>query len=254
LSVNPAVETLVTLSAVGVPSSVVTAATWLDGSDDPPVLFALIVNGPYVVPPVRGVPLPRVYELVAAVPENVTNPPGMFAPVSVYDVIVPPGEDHVNGMVVDVGVPAKRLDGALGAVYAVIEPVVPPSDGPPESATLVRDWSVNVYAVPGLERLETVYPVDAVAVGVTVVKPGPVPAKMYDSAPVAFVHVRMSVCDVAVPACCWKLVAAAASVLIVDVTTVSPATPAELYDVIVNGPFVEPAVTVLELTVRPRPV
>jgi hypothetical protein len=66
--------------------------------------------------------------------------------------------------------------------------------------------------------------------------------------------VRMSVWLVAVPACCAKLVAAAASVLIVDVTTVSPATPAELYDVMVNAPFVDPAVTVLELTVRPRPV
>lgn len=83
-------------------------------------------------------------------------------------------------------------------------------------------------------------------------KPPPVPARMYDSAPVAFVHVRMSVWLVAVPACCAKLVAAAACVLIVVVTTVSPATPDELYDVIVNGPFVEPAVTVLELTVRPR--
>ena len=251
MSVNPVVETPVTLSAVGVPRTVVTAAISVDGSDDPPVLFALIVNGPYVVPPVRGVPLPRVYELVAAVPAKVTEPVGMFAPVSVYDVIVPPGEDHVNGMVVEVGVPAKRLDGALGAVNAVIEPVVPPSDGPPESATLVRDWSVNVYAVPGLVRLDTVYPVDAAAVGLTLVKPGPVPARMYDSAPVAFVHVRMSVCEVAVPACCWKLVAAAASVLIVDVTTESPATPAELRDVIVNGPFVDPAVPVSELTVNP---
>jgi hypothetical protein len=80
----------------------------------------------------------------------------MLAPVSVYDVTVPPGEPHVNGMVVPVGVPAARLDGALGAVYAVIEPVVPPSDGPPEIPTLVRDWSVNVYAVPGLVRLATV--------------------------------------------------------------------------------------------------
>jgi hypothetical protein len=157
-------------------------------------------------------------------------------------------------MVVAVGAPDARLDGALGAVYAVIEPVVPPSDGPPEIPTFVRDRSVNVYAVPGLVRLETVYPVDAVAVGLTDVKPGPVPARMYDSAPVAFVHVRTSVWLVAVPACCWKFVAAAASVLIVDVTTVSPATPDELYDVIVNGPFVEPAVTVLELTVKPRPV
>ena len=185
---------------------------------------------------------------------NVTEPPEIPAPVSVYVVIVPAGADHVNGMVVAVGVPVARLDGALGAVYAVIEPVVPPSDGPPEIPTLVRDWSVNVYAVPGLVRLEKVYPVDAAAVGVADVKPGPVPARMYDSAPVAFVHVRTSVWLVAVPGCCAKLVAAAASVLIVVVTMESPATPAELYDVIVNAPFVDPAVTVLELTDRPRPI
>ena len=74
---------------------------------------------------------------------------------------------------------------------------------------------------------------------------------MYDSAPVAFVHVRMTVCVVAVPASWAKLVAAAASVLIVVVTTESPANPAELRDVIVNAPFVDPAVTVSELTVRP---
>ena len=74
---------------------------------------------------------------------------------------------------------------------------------------------------------------------------------MYVSAPVAFVHVRTTVCVVAVPACCAKLVAAAASVLIVVVTTESPANPAELYDVIVNAPLVDPAVTVLELTDTP---
>ena len=199
MSVNPVVETLVTLSAVGVPRTVVTAAIWFDGSDDPPVLFALSVNGPYVVPPDK--PL-SVYDVLTAVPANVTDPPEIPAPVSVYIVIVPPGEDHVNGMVVAVGVPAARFDGALGAVNAVIEAVVPPSDGPPLSATLVRDWSVNVYAVPGLVSPDTIDPVDAVVDGVEDVNPGPVPARMYDSAPVAFVHVRMSVCDVAVPACC----------------------------------------------------
>lgn len=252
MSVNADVETPVTLRPVGVVRTVVTAATWLDAPDVPPVLDAVSVNGPYVTAAVRGVPLPSVYEVVAAVPENVTNPPGMLAPVSVYEVTVPPGEPHVNGMVVPVGVPVARLDGALGAVYAWIEAVVPPSVGPPVTDTFVRDWSVNEYAVPGLARLETVYPVDDAAVGLRVEGP---PSRMYDSAPVAFVHVRTSVWLVAVPACCAKLVAAAACVLIVVVTTVSPATPAELYDVIVNGPFVEPAVTVLELTVvRPRPV
>lgn len=88
----------------------------------------------------------------------------------------------------------------------------------------------------------------------TVVKPGPDPARMYDSAPVAFVHVSTSVWLVAVPACCWKLVGATASVLIVVVTTEAPATPDALYDVIVNGPFVDPAVTILELTVSASPV
>ena len=42
--------------------------------------------------------------------------------------------------------------------------------------------------------------------------------------------------------------------MICVVTMVLPATPDALYDVIVNGPFVDPAVTTLELTVRPRPV
>ena len=60
MSVNPVVETPVTLSAVGVPRVVVIAATSFDAPDDPPVLFALIVNGPYVVAPAR--PL-SVYEL-----------------------------------------------------------------------------------------------------------------------------------------------------------------------------------------------
>ena len=60
MSVNPVVETPVTLSAVGVPRVVVTDAAWVDASDDPPVLFALRVNGPYVVAPAR--PL-SVYEL-----------------------------------------------------------------------------------------------------------------------------------------------------------------------------------------------
>jgi len=96
---------------------------------------------------------------------NVTDPPEIPAPVSVYVVIVPLGADHVNGMVVPVGVPAARLDGALGAVNAVIEPVVPPSDGPPVSATLVCDWSVNEYPVPGLVSPDTVYPVDDAVVG-----------------------------------------------------------------------------------------
>jgi hypothetical protein len=251
LSVNPDVETPVTLSPVGVVRTVVTAAAWFDAPDVPPELDAVSVNGPYVTATVRGVLLPSVYDVVAAVPEIEIEPPGMLAPVSVYDVTVPPGEPHVNGMVVPVGVPVARLDGALGAVYAVIEPVVPPSVGPPEIPTLVRDWSVNEYAVPGLARLDTVYPVDDAAVGKRVEGP---PTRMYDSAPVAFVHVRTTVWLLAVPACCWKLVAAAACVLIVVVTTVSPATPDELYDVIVNAPFVDPAVTVLELTVRPRPV
>lgn len=168
LSVNPDVDTLVTLSAVGVPRTVVTAAIWGDGSDEPPVLFALRVNGPYVVPPDK--PL-SVYDVLAAVPENVTDPVGMFAPMSVYDVIVPPGEDHVNGIVAPTGVPAARFDGALGAVNAWIEAVVLPSDGPPEIPTFVRDWSVNVYAEPGVARLDTVYPVDAPATGVRVVGP-----------------------------------------------------------------------------------
>lgn len=156
LSVNPDVETPVTLRPVGVVRTVETAATWFDAPDDPPVLFAVSVNGPYVTAAVRGVPLPSVYEVVAAVPANVTEPVGMFTPVSVYEATVPPGEDHVNGMVVPVGVPAARLDGALGAVNAVIEPVVPPSDGPPEIDTLVCDWSVNEYPVPGLVRPDTV--------------------------------------------------------------------------------------------------
>lgn len=105
-------------------------------------------------------PLPSVYDVVAAVPANVTNPPGMPEPVSVYDVTVPPGDDHVNGIVVAVGVPAARPDGVLGAVYAVIGPIDPPDDGPPLSATLLRDWSVNVYAAPAVPRPDTVYPVD----------------------------------------------------------------------------------------------
>lgn len=58
--VNADVETPVTLRPVGVPSAVVTAATWFEAADEPPVLFALSVNGPYVVAPVR--PL-SVYEL-----------------------------------------------------------------------------------------------------------------------------------------------------------------------------------------------
>ena len=160
LSVNPDVETPVTLRPVGVVRTVDTAAAWLDAPDVPPELDAVSVNGPYVTAAVRGVPLPNVYDVVAAVPANVTNPPGMLAPVSVYEVTVPPGEPHVNGMVVPVGVPVARLDGALGAVYAVIGPIDPPSDGPPVSATLLRDWSVKVYAVPGLARPDTVYPVD----------------------------------------------------------------------------------------------
>jgi len=166
LSVNPDVETPVTLRPVGGPGAVVTAATWFDAPDVPPELDAVNVNGPYDVEALRAVPLPSVYDFVAAVPANVTPPPpGMFAPVSVYDVIVSLGEeDHVNGMVVD-AVPAARLDGALGAVYAVIEPVVLPSVGPLVTNTLVRDWSVNEYAVPGLARLDTVYPVDWAAVG-----------------------------------------------------------------------------------------
>jgi hypothetical protein len=121
---------------------------------------------------------------------NVTEPPEIPAPVSVYVVIVPPGEDHVNGMVVAVGVPAVRFDGALGAVNAVIEAVVPPSDGPPLSAVLVRDWSVNVYAVPGVSRLETVYG-DVPTFGKS--DATPVRARMYDSTPVASTHVSMSV-------------------------------------------------------------
>ena len=48
------------MSADGVPRVVVTDAAWVDASDDPPVLFALRVNGPYVVAPAR--PL-SVYEL-----------------------------------------------------------------------------------------------------------------------------------------------------------------------------------------------
>lgn len=89
---------------------------------------------------------------------NVTDPEGRIPePVSVYVVIVPVGADHVNGIVVPPAAPVARLDGALGAVYAVIGPIDPPSDGPPESATLVRDWSVNVYPVPGLARPDTVY-------------------------------------------------------------------------------------------------
>jgi hypothetical protein len=153
LSTNPDADMLVKLSDVGASKTVVTAATWFDTPDDPPVLLALSVNGPYDVAPDN--PL-SVYAVVAAVPANVTEPVGIPDPVSVYEVIVPPGEDHVNGMVVPVGVPVARLDGALGAVYAVIEPVVPPSVGPPEIPTLVRDWSVNEYAVPGLARLDTV--------------------------------------------------------------------------------------------------
>jgi len=50
----------------------------------------------------------------------VTEPPEIPDPVSVYVMIIPLGSDHVNGMVVDVGVPAARLDGALGAAYAVV--------------------------------------------------------------------------------------------------------------------------------------
>lgn len=157
LSVNPDVETPVTLSPVGVVRTVVTAAAWFDAPDVPPELDAVSVNGPYVTAAVSGVPLPSVYDVVAAVPEiEIEPPPGMLAPVSVYEVTVPPGEPHVNGIVVPVGVPVARLDGALGAVYAVIEPVVPPSVGPPVTDTLVRDWSVNEYAVPGLARLDTV--------------------------------------------------------------------------------------------------
>lgn len=145
LSVNEVVVVPVTLRLVGAAIAVVTAETWFEAADVPPELVAVSVNGPYVVAPVSAVPLPSVYDVVAAVPANVTNPLGMFAPVSVYDVIVPPGDVHVNGMVVAVGVPAARLDGALGAVYAVIEPVVPPSVGPPETGgMLLRDWSVNV--------------------------------------------------------------------------------------------------------------
>lgn len=60
MSVNALVETLVTLSAVGAARLVVTAPTWLDAPDVPPVLFALSVNGPYDVAPDN--PL-SVYEL-----------------------------------------------------------------------------------------------------------------------------------------------------------------------------------------------
>ena len=60
MSVNPDVETLVTLRAVGAARMVETAPTWFDAPDDPPVLFAVSVNGPYDVAAVSPV---SVYEL-----------------------------------------------------------------------------------------------------------------------------------------------------------------------------------------------
>ena len=53
--VKPLVDVPVTLSPVGVPSTVVTAAAWFDALDVPPVLFATSVNGPYDVAPDRPV-------------------------------------------------------------------------------------------------------------------------------------------------------------------------------------------------------
>ena len=49
LSVNALVDTLVTLSAVGATRMVVTAPTWFDAPDVPPVFDAVSVNGPYDV-------------------------------------------------------------------------------------------------------------------------------------------------------------------------------------------------------------
>ena len=70
---------------------------------------------------------------------NVTDPPEIPAPVSVYVVIVPLGTDHVNGMVVPVGVPAARLDGTPGGG------VYPPTHPHPIVLIYLKKFELDVH-------------------------------------------------------------------------------------------------------------
>ena len=112
----------------------------------------------------------------SVVPEILCDPP----PVTVYELIVPPGAAHVTVAVLESTAETETLVGAFGTVYVAATVVVPPL--PLELIeVIVNDPDVGYCVLP--PRPVTVTG-DVVFVAVVI----PVPETEYDDAPFATVN------------------------------------------------------------------